>query len=111
MTVIGMIQIGNTLILNSDMAVPAVIKSFEGYCMVTCGLSTRSTITASSIRDDGFTYCLQRGIFSLSGKEITPQEFKVKWREKPEDLYPYLAAVTLLLLCGVSVETFAYLKF
>ncbi len=111
MTVIGMIQIGNTLILNSDMAVPSAIKSFEGYCMVTCGLSTRSTITASSIRDDGFTYCLQRGIFSLSGKEITPQEFKVKWREKPEDLYPYLAAVTLLLLCGVSVETFAYLKF
>ncbi len=107
----GMIQIGNTLILNSDASVPAAIKSYDGYCTVTCGLSTRSTITASSILDDGFTYCLQRGIFSLGGKEIAPQEFKVKWREKPDDLYPYLAAVTLLLLCGVSVETFAYLKF
>lgn len=107
----GMIQIGNTLILNSDAGVPNAIKSYDRYCIITCGLSTRSTITASSILDDGFTYCLQRGIFSLGGKEIAPQEFKVKWHEKPDDLYPYLAAVTLLLLCGVSVETFAYLKF
>lgn len=106
-----MIKIGNTVILNGDEKTILQKKELEGFCLLTCGLSLRSTITASSIQDDGFTYCLQRGIFTLDGKEIAPQEFNISWRKKPEDIYPYLALVTLMLICGASVELFAQLQF
>lgn len=106
-----MIQIGNTLILNGDQQTDFQGLDLSELCPLTCGLSLRATVTASSIDDDGFTYCLQRGILTLDRQELPPQEFNVRWSRKPKDIYPYLALVTLLLLCGVSTEVFACLKF
>ncbi len=106
-----MIQAGSFCIVNNDSPLNLIDMDFTNLCPLTCGLSVRSTVTASSIRDDGFTYCLQRSIFDLSGQEIAPQEFAIFWREKPEDIYPYLELVTLLLLCGVSGETLSHFLF
>ena len=106
-----MIQIGNMMILNGDNLHSLQDYDFSNVCPLTCGLSLRSTVTASSIGDDGFTYCLQRGIFTLDKKELPPQEFNVYWSQKPKEIYPYLALVTLLLLCGVPAELFSRLKF
>ncbi len=106
-----MIQAGTSCIVNSDKPLEWEHIDFTHLCPLTCGLSVRSTITASSIREDGFTYCLQRSIFALDGKEIAPQEFAVLWREKPEDIYPYLELVTLLLLCGISGDTISQFLF
>ena len=106
-----MIQAGTSCIVNSDKPSSLESLDFTNLCPLTCGLSVRSTVTASSIREDGFTYCLQRSIFDLDGKEISPQEFAVSWRQKPEDIYPYLELVTLLLLCGISGDTVSHFLF
>lgn len=111
MSYLAMIRIGNILILNGDTQAEFNGADGEELCPLTCGLSRRSTVTASSIGEEGFTYCLQRGIYTLSGQTLPPQEFNVAWGSEPEDLYPYLAIVTLMLICGVQTDIFEYLKF
>lgn len=106
-----MIKIGNTLILNSDQNADLSNLDFTGLFPLTCGLSLRSTITASSITDESFTYCLQRSIYTLDGTELSPQEFNVFWSQKPIEIFPYLALVTILLLCGVPARVFRDLRF
>lgn len=100
-----MVQVGNSCIINADENVTLNNINLTHLCPITCGLSIRSTVTASSILEDGFIYCLQRSIFNINGEEISPQEFKVSWKTKPDDIYPYLELVTLLLLCNISSET------
>ncbi len=106
-----MIRVGNILILNGDSTEQWDGIDLTNLCPLTCGLSLRSTVTASSIQEDGFTYCLQRSIFTLEGAEIPPQEFNIHWKTKPEDIYPYLALTTILLLCGVDHTFFSELLF
>lgn len=106
-----MIQVGSSCIINADDKTTLNNTNFNGLCPITCGLSIRSTVTASSILEDGFIYCLQRSIFNLNGDEISPQEFKVSWQTKPDDIYPYLELVTLLLLCNISAKIVSTLLF
>ena len=106
-----MIQVGNISIINGDRLSNQEPIDFTGLYPITCGLSIRSTVTASSMVEDGFTYCLQRSIFDLSGNEISPQEFKVLWKNKTEDVVPYLELITLLLLCNVPTEIISKLRF
>lgn len=106
-----MIQLGNTLILNGDENYDLEHLDCTGLCPLTCGLSLCATVTASSINDESFTYCLQRSIYAIDGTEIFPQEFNVFWSKKPAEIYPYLAIVTLLLLCGFPPSRFQDLRF
>lgn len=101
-----MIRIGKVVILNGDTQENMDVDEFKELCPLTCGLSLRSTVTASSINEEGFTYCLQRSISTVDNRELVPQEFNVYWSKKPEDIYPYLAVVTLLLICGTPVKVF-----
>ena len=106
-----MIKIGNSIIINDDEKDFSDKVDTEGFCVLNCGLSLRSTVTASSIDDDGFIYCLQRGISTIYGNKIPPQEFRVSWNKKPDEIYPSLETVTLLLLCEVSPDLFPDLQF
>ncbi len=106
-----MIQIGTSCIVNGDDLSYLKSTNFDGLFPITCGLSIRSTATASSIAEDGFIYCLQRSIFNVDGEEISPQEFKVSWQQKPDDIYPHLELVTLLLLCNISAEIVSKILF
>lgn len=96
-----MIKIFDSLIMDYQQNnLPREIPE-DGFYLITCGLSQKSSITASSIGDDGFVYCIQRSFKTRSGKILEPQEFKVCWLKKPENLYPYLETVTLLLILDV----------
>lgn len=105
-----MIKLDKTLIINGDISCNEDIN-FKGMYTITCGLSNRSTVTASSIDKNSFTYCLQRNIFTIDGKEIIPQEFNVYFRNEPEEIYPYLEMVTLLIVCGISIDIFKDIVF
>ena len=83
------------------------IAEFEGLLLITCGLSQKSSVTASSIDDDGFVYCIQRGFCSHSGSLLLPQEFKVRWASKHENIYPYLEFITALLISGKTPDEIA----
>ncbi len=88
---------------NDDLGILPSLASLE-LCVVTCGLAQKSTVTASSVKENNFTYCLQRSIYDLEGKEIVPQEFGIYCKKKLHSLSSCLLGVTALLLCGESGE-------
>ncbi len=106
-----MLQVGNNIIINIDDENDIMSAENTDLIVLTCGLKLNSTITASSIADDGFTYCLQRSIFTLSHKRIAPQEFNVKWTKKPDDIFASLAIVTAFILCDVDLNIFKHIRF
>ncbi|MCI5891853.1 MAG: hypothetical protein MRZ66_00385 [Clostridiales bacterium] len=96
-----MIIFDKNLIVNAENTDELEKSRNFSNAMLTCGLSLKSTVTASSIDDNGFVYCIQRGFFRHDGKLVLPQEFNVSWTSKAENIYPYLEAVTLLILSGI----------
>ncbi len=106
-----MIKIGNNTIINTDDSYEVELAKDLKSIILTCGLQLNSTITASSIDDEGFTFCLQRAIFSLSNRRIPQQEFNVKCHKKPDDIFKYLAIVTILILCDVDPKVFEQIRF
>lgn len=106
-----MLQVGENLIINTDDDDDVSLASGSELVVITCGLRLNSTITASSISDDGFTYCLQRTIHTLSGKPVAPQEFNIKWLRKPDDIFIPLAVVTMLILCDIESGIFDKIRF
>lgn len=94
-----MIRIFDNVIIDAEDGSGA---GCEGLPLITCGLSQKSSVTASSIGDDGFVYCVQRGFFTRGGAAVLPQEFKVRWTAKRENIYPCLELVTTLLLAGIE---------
>lgn len=93
-----------TVVLDNDdtSIVPSLIPL--ELCVITCGLAQKATVIASSVKENNFTYCLQRSIFDLEGKEIFPQEFGIYCKKKLSSLSAYLLGTTALLLCGESGE-------
>ncbi len=98
-------RIGNTLIINADTP-ETLPEKIENLSIITCGLSYKATITASSISDSGFNYCIQRSIFTESHNKLLEQEIPIHWYKKPEEIYGHLEFVTALLLCDTKAEAF-----
>ncbi len=88
---------------NDDTSIIPALDSLE-LCVITCGLAQKATVTASSVKENNFTYCLQRSIFDLQGQEILPQEFGIYCRRKLISLSACLLGTTALLLCGENGE-------
>ncbi len=106
-----MVKIGNNLIVNTDNK-QETQKIINTDCVVlTCGLKLNSTVTASSINEDGLTFCLQRNLKTLTEKTVSPQEFNIKWFKKPDDIFDILSFVTALLLCDVEPKVFETIQF
>lgn len=81
----------------SKMKIPSII--------IDCGISLKSSVTASSIFDSGINYCIQREFNTFDGGEITPQEFRVNCiSDNERGVFKILACITILLLSGVSIE-------
>lgn len=87
------------------------IKMLEGkkeILAITYGLSSKSTVTASSI-DFGFTtsftYCLQRGITTLEGVEIEAFEYPVTSNLiGNHNIYNALLAISTCLLLNIPID-------
>lgn len=102
--IIGSTKENGYLIFNSDS-----IQKINFYCEnvypITYGLNGKTTVTASSIEDRQglhFSYCLQRGIFTIDNSIVQPFEKPVSVEGNPEDVYYYLAAYTCLIILGVN---------
>lgn len=96
-----MVRIFENIIMDCERDTLSNDEALE-FPLITCGLSQKSSVTASSIDDDGFVYCVQRGFYTHSGQIILPQEFKVYWTGVHENIYPYLEFVTALLLIDMK---------
>ncbi len=60
-----MIRINNSLIINAES--PNEIKNviIDDLDIITCGLSLKSSVTASSIDDSGFFILYTKGVFNM----------------------------------------------
>lgn len=102
---IALLKYGDSIIINSESPEEIMDIIVNDVNIITCGLSLKSSITASSIDDSGFVYCVQRGFpLCYSSEIILPQEFKVSWNKEAETIYPCLETVTLMLLSGITPD-------
>jgi len=87
------------------------LKMLEGnneILVISYGLSSKSTVTASSIDTDlltSFNYCLQRGITTLSGVEIDPFEYPIVSNLLGNhNIYNSLSAISACLLLDAPID-------
>lgn len=97
-----MVRVFDNLIIDFESSINLNEINSNGLMLITCGLSQKSSVTASSIGDDCFLYCIQRGFKTHLGNMLLPQEFKVRWNKRHENIYPYLELVTAMLIIGLS---------
>lgn len=81
----------------------ALLHLYESECVVSYGLSDKSTLTLSSITDDETVISIQRELPTIDGELLEQQEIALK---RPENLpvENFLAAAGALLIAGVSAE-------
>ena len=79
--------------------------------VVTYGMGSKATITASSISDEETEHstliiCLQRNLPVVGADNLEPEEFPVTIKSSGTDtVYNALAAVTTSLICGITEKS------
>ncbi|HBN28295.1 MAG TPA: hypothetical protein DD421_04565 [Clostridiaceae bacterium] len=98
--IISLIKKDGYIIFDSDFS-----EKISFYCEniypITYGLNSKSTVTASSIDDTDklqFSYCLQRGIYTISNEIIKPFEKPFIESGSSDEILYYLAALTCILI-------------
>lgn len=96
-------------IINGDD--PLAIKLVDGLketYVITYGMKSKSTITASSIsweKTIKFNFCIQRSIITYSGKKIEEQEFPIELKLLGyHNIYNALSAITTALLYDIPIS-------
>lgn len=84
------------LIINTDNNLENIDIENNNIQIITYGMNQKSTVTASSIKEDEILICLQRNIKNINNKTIEIQEFKKK-EEKfiNNQIYNYLVIFIL----------------
>lgn len=72
----------------------------RGLRLLDCGLSSKASLTFSSIGQETGVISLQRSLDGLRGGRIEPLEIPMDFQPKP--FYPLLAAVGVMLLAGMG---------
>jgi len=80
-----------------------LLQFYEAECVVSYGLSEKSTLTPSSITEGETVISIQRELPTIDGELLEQQEIALK---RPEDLpvEKFLAAAGALLIAGISPE-------
>lgn len=103
--VLKLIVFDDTIIVSEENTGKIPKNLISSANVITCGLSQKSAVTASSINDYGFVYCIQRGFFTgkcFGANLLLPQEFNITWNRKTDNINYCLETVTLMLLCGAD---------
>lgn len=100
-----MIVFDDTIIVSEESTGDIPKNLISSASVITCGLSQKSAVTASSIDDYGFVYCIQRGFFTgkcFGENLLLPQEFSITLNRKTNNINHCLEIVTLMLICGAQ---------
>lgn len=104
----NLVHNGMIIINTDDSSSVQLLKNIKNRLIITYGLCSRATITASSIEivpNIKFNCCIQRGITPLNDTEIDLMEFPVQINLLGRhNVYNTLAAITVALMYGVLPE-------
>ena len=97
----------NVIIVNSDDKRIFPLMLTSGSMLITCGMNSKASVTISSVTQNmgasRVVCCLQRGIRSLSGNTLEPQEFAVEVDGEEASVSGVLAALTTLMAGDVEI--------
>lgn len=90
------------LVINFDEEINLDLLENMDLNVITFGFNSKSTITASSVRDDGILLCLQRNMVLINENKIEPQEISIRKVEQKLPTNIMLGIAALLLLYGIN---------
>lgn len=91
------------LIINSDLEIKSEILENIETKTITYGLKQKSTITASSIKEDSIIICIQREIKNIQNKIIEPKEIKIKVKNS-KNINEILAIYSIMALYNDKIS-------
>lgn len=93
------------LVINSDLNIENEILNDIKIKTITYGLKQKSTITASSIKEESIIICVQREIKNMQNKIIEPNEIKINIKNN-KNIYEILAIYSIIILYNdrISVD-------
>lgn len=85
--------------LDSQNRCAVAFAARSGLRVLDCGLSSRDTLTFSSLSGDDAVICLQRPVEDRQGRTVEPFELPLRLsRQHPA--YPLLCCAAVLILSG-----------
>lgn len=90
------------LVVNADEEINLNLLQETNGKVITYGFNSKSTITASSVKEDGVLLCVQRNIENLEGKNIELQEFNINKTISKIPTNIVMGLATVLLLYGTE---------
>lgn len=90
------------LVVNADEEINLNLLQETNGKVITYGFNSKSTITASSVKEDGVLLCVQRNIENLEGKNIELQEFNINKTISKIPTNIVMGLATVLLLYGIE---------
>lgn len=90
------------LVINFDEEINLDLLENMDLNVITFGFNSKSTITASSVRDEGILLCVQRNMLLTNGNKVEPQEISIRKVEQKLPTNIMMGIATLLLLYGTN---------
>lgn len=99
---INMIEKANYFVMNADEPIDTnLIQNVKGNA-ITYGFNTKSTITASSVKEDGILICIQRRIQNHFTEELEPQEILIPLSSYQINATIMMGIASILLIYGIK---------
>ncbi|MCI8352019.1 MAG: hypothetical protein HFJ58_00025 [Clostridia bacterium] len=90
------------LVVNADEEINLNLLQETNGKVITYGFNSKSTVTASSVKEDGVLLCVQRNIENLEGKNIELQEFNINKINTKIPTNIVMGLATALLMYGIE---------
>ena len=90
------------LVVNADEEINLNLLQETNGKVITYGFNSKSTVTASSVKEDVVLLCVQRNIENLEGKNIELQEFNINKLNSKIPTNIVMGLATVLLMYGVE---------
>ena len=90
------------LVVNADEEINLNLLQETSGKVITYGFNSKSTVTASSVKEDGVLLCVQRNIENLEGNNIELQEFNINKLNAKTPTNIVMGLATILLMYGIE---------
>lgn len=90
------------LVINADEEINLDLLENMSLNVITYGFNSKSTITASSVKEDSILLCVQRSIQDLNENKIEPQEISIQKNTTRVATDLIMGISAILLLYGIQ---------